>query len=73
MTTNKDQPRWDKIKEARWRIANGYYNMPFVVEEAVDRIISTDVSPSSSSPSPSETPHEDEQQNQDPSDDSHSA
>jgi len=30
-----EEPRMDKVEEARWRIANGYYEMDWVVEEAL--------------------------------------
>lgn len=34
-----DDPRMDKVEEARWRVANGYYDLPDVLEESVERIL----------------------------------
>lgn len=31
--------RWDRIEEAKWRIKTGYYDLPDVVEEVVDRLL----------------------------------
>jgi len=42
MTTQKQdpqEPRMDKVEEARWRIKHGFYDMPEVIEEAVDKLI----------------------------------
>ena len=33
-----EEPRMDKVEEAKWRIANGYYEMDFVWEEALERL-----------------------------------
>jgi len=54
------EPRWDKIKEAKWRIENGYYDMPFVLKESIDALFESVLN------EPEETPHEDEQRTQDP-------
>lgn len=33
------EPRMDKVEEARWRIRTGYYDLPDVMEELVDRLV----------------------------------
>ena len=37
-TKPENEPRMDKVEEARWRIAAGYYDLPDVLEEVADRL-----------------------------------
>ncbi len=36
---DEPEPRMDKVEEARWRVANGYYELPDIWEEAARRIL----------------------------------
>lgn len=33
-----DDVRWDRVREVRWRMKHGYYEMPEVLEEAAERL-----------------------------------
>ena len=34
-----EEPREDRVEEAKWRIRTGYYDLPEILEEFVDQLI----------------------------------